>query len=107
MDFLEHLQKNGVKIGLHGDVHEIRRDLIRYWHKDRLHVIGSGSFGARATDRPEAVPRHYNLLEIERDLKSLRVHTRCQPKPDGAWRGWYEWPDSDGKGNLSYYDVEL
>ena len=31
-NFIGHLQNNGVKICLHGDVHELRRDLIGYWH---------------------------------------------------------------------------
>ena len=95
-DFLGHLQNNGVKVGLHGDVHEMRRELIGYWHDKKLHIVASGSFGAAAVDRPEATPRLYNLLEIARDFSSVRVHTRCQPKPDGAWGGWYEWPRPDG-----------
>jgi hypothetical protein len=53
------------------------------------------------------MPRLYNVLEIARDLKSARVHTRCQPKPDGPWDGWHEWPDPDGgKGRVPYYDIE-
>lgn len=108
IDFLGNLQKNGVKLALHGDVHEMRRDLIGYWHKEKqLHIVGSGSFGARAEDRRESTPRLYNVLEIARDLQSARVHTRCQPQPDGPWDGWYEWPDPDGgKGHLPYYDIK-
>jgi hypothetical protein len=104
-DFLGHLQNNGVRIGLHGDVHELRRDLVGYWHAKKLHVVGSGSFGARHEDRPESTPRLYNLLEIRRDLTSARVHTRSQPKPDGTWRGWYEWDTPDGAGKVPYYDI--
>ncbi len=60
----------------------------------------------RADDRPESTPRLYNILEIARDLASVRVHTRCQPKPDGPWDGWYEWPDPDGgKGRVAFYDT--
>ena len=107
IEFLGNLQKNSVKLALHGDVHEMRRELIGYWHEKKLYVIGSGSFGAAAVDRPESTPRLYNVLEIARDLKSARVHTRCQPKPDGPWDGWYEWPDPDGgKGRVPYYDVK-
>jgi hypothetical protein len=107
IEFLGNLQKNSVKLALHGDVHEMRRELIGYWHEKKLYVIGSGSFGAAAVDRPESTPRLYNVLEIARDLKSARVHTRCQPKPDGPWDGWHEWPDPDGgKGRVPYYDVK-
>jgi hypothetical protein len=106
VEFLGHLQNNGVRIALHGDVHEMRRDLIGAWHDMQLYVVGSGSFGARSQDRPESTPRLYNLLEIARDLKSARVHTRCQPKPDGPWKGWYEWPRPDrGEGAVPYYDI--
>lgn len=106
VDFLGNLQKNGVRIALHGDVHEMRRDLIGYWHDKKLHVVGSGSFGARAEDRPQSTPRLYNVLEISHDLHSARVHTRCQPKPDGPWKGWNEWPRPDGgEGALPYYDI--
>ncbi len=106
-EFLGNLQKNGVRLALHGDVHEMQRELVGYRHEKKVHVVGSGSFGARAEDRPEATPRLYNVLEIDRDLKSARVHTRCQPKPDGPWDGWHEWPDPDGgKGRLAFYDIK-
>jgi hypothetical protein len=104
-EFLRHLQNHGVRIGLHGDVHELRRDLVGYWHPKKLYVVGCGSFGAPATGLPESTPRLYNLLEIRRDLTSARVHTRCQPKPDGAWKGWYEWDNPDGAGKVPYYDI--
>jgi hypothetical protein len=105
VDFLGHLQKNGVRIALHGDVHEMRRDLIGYWHARKLYVVGSGSFGARAEARPESTPRLYNLVEIDRELKSARVYTRCQPKVDGAWKGWNEWERPDGS-TVAYYDIK-
>jgi hypothetical protein len=104
--FLSSLQKIGVKLALHGDVHEMRRDLIGHWHPAAIHVIGSGSFGAPADARPESTPRLYNLLEIQRDLRSVRVHTRCQPTPEDAWKGWNEWPKGDQTvGALPFYDI--
>ncbi|HEY5909971.1 MAG TPA: TIR domain-containing protein [Verrucomicrobiae bacterium] len=107
-EFLGNLQKNGVRLALHGDVHEERRDLVGHWTKQKLYVIGSGSFGAREEDRPESSPRLYNVLEIRRDLKSVRVHTRCQPKPDGPWKGWNEWPPpGGGDGGIPHYDIDF
>jgi hypothetical protein len=108
LDFLGHLQQNGVKLALHGDVHEMRRDLIGYWHPKKLHIVGSGSFGARASARAEAVPRLYNLLEIARDFTTVTVRTREQRKPDGNWDGWYEWPDpKNSDARVPYYDIDL
>jgi WD40 repeat protein len=107
-DFLGHLQNSGVKIALHGDVHELRRDVIGYYHTKKLFVVSSGSFGSSAADRPESTPRIYNLLEIQRDLTSARVHTRQQPKPNGPWKPWNEWPRPDGgEGGVPYYDISL
>ena len=105
--FLGHLQNNGVRLVLHGDVHEMLREQVGYRHEKKIHIVGSGSFGARAPDRPESTPRLYNVLEINRDLKSARVHTRCQPKPDGPWKGWNEWePPGGGDGGVPYYDIK-
>lgn len=106
-EFLGHLQNNGVRVALHGDVHEMRRDLVGYWHEDRkLHMVGSGSFGAGAADRPESTPRMYNILEVARDFTSVRIHTRHQVKADGPWDGWHEWPDPHGgSGRVPYYDI--
>ena len=108
LEFLGNLQKNGVKLALHGDVHEMRSELFRHWDQKKVHIVGSGSFGARAADRGESVPRLYNVLEIARDFSSVRVHTREQRKPDGDWQGWHEWDDpKGGKGKIPYYDISL
>jgi hypothetical protein len=108
LEFLGNPQKNHVKIALHGDVHEMRRDCIGYWSPENLHIIGAGSFGARPIDRPDGTACSYNVLEIARDLKSVRVHTREQPKPDGPWKGWNNWPLPDGgMGGVPYYDIKL
>jgi hypothetical protein len=108
VSFLEHLRDNNVKLALHGDVHEMRRDVVRAWSPAKLHVVGVGSFGACGAARPESTPRLYNVLEIQRDLKSIRVHTRQQRTPDGAWGGWHEWePPDGGDGRLAYYDLPL
>ncbi|MFC1714169.1 metallophosphoesterase family protein [Candidatus Poribacteria bacterium] len=107
-DVVENLQKAGVRICLHGDVHEENREQYRYWRDDKMYIVGAGSFGSPAEGRPESIPRLYNLLEIERDFSSVRVHTRRQMKPDGSWEGGYEWPDPEGgKGRVPYYDITL
>jgi predicted phosphodiesterase len=109
ISFIENLRKADVRVALHGDVHKMRCELIGYLQAgDKVHVVGAGSFGSPAAGRPESTPRLYNLLEIRRDLCSVRVHTREQPKPDGAWQGWYHWPDPDGgRGRVPYFDIKL
>jgi hypothetical protein len=106
IDFLGQLQNNGVRVALHGDIHELRRELIRPWENKVLHIAGAGSFASPADGRPESTPRLYNILEIQRDLGSARIHTRRQVRPDGAWDGYYEWPDpAGGSGRVPFYDL--
>ena len=108
IEFIGSLKKNGVKLCLHGDVHEMRLDLVGYKTEHEMHVVGAGSFGSPAEGRPESTPRLYNLLEIERDFSRIRVHTREQPKPNGPWEGWNKWPRTDGgDGGLPYFDIDL
>jgi predicted MPP superfamily phosphohydrolase len=106
--FLERLRLADVKLCLHGHVHEERTDLIGYLHPRRkLYVAGAGSFGAPVRDRPESVPRLYNLLEIAPDHSRVRVHTRCLRKDSGAWEGWAVWRGKSRHERQTYYDIYL
>jgi WD40 repeat protein len=105
-NFLGNLRKIGVKLALHGDVHVMRRESIGY--ERVLHIAGAGSFGASAAERPESIPRLYNVLEIERDFSAIKVHTRRQRSSDGEWEGWPEWPNPNGgEGYFPYYWIKL
>jgi Calcineurin-like phosphoesterase len=107
VSFLERLRLIGVQVCLHGDVHELRSDLVRYRRPGgSIEVIGAGSFASVAGGRPESTPRLYNLLEVKRDLTAIRVHTRQRKSAGGAWDGYYEWPSAnDGDHRLPYFDV--
>jgi small GTP-binding protein len=109
LDFVGNLQAADVKLCLHGDVHEMRRQWIEHWDAERsLHVVGAGTFGAKRDDITEGSARSYNLLEIASDLQSVRVYVREQPKPDGAWRGWNQFPDPDGgRGKVPFFDIKF
>ena len=87
----------------------MRTDLIGYRRPGQaIDVVGAGSFGSKAEGRPELTPRLHNLLEVARDRKSVRVHTRSQAQPDGAWQGWHIWPDLKNEdARLPYFDIKL
>lgn len=106
--FVGRLLQADVRVCLHGHVHEDRADLVNYLHPEqRLHVMGAGSFGAPTHERPESVPRLFNLLEVQPDLQKLRVHTRCLRKQGGAWEGWAVWPAEKPGERRTYYEVSL
>lgn len=106
--FMERLLRADVRACLHGHVHEDRADLVNYLHPLRkIHIVGAGSFGAPTHHRPESVPRLFNLLELQHDLKRLRVHTRCLRKQGGAWEGWAVWPGERPGEKRTYYEVTL
>lgn len=106
--FMERLAQHDVRVCLHGHVHEDRVALSNHLHPTRkVHIIGAGSFGAPTSQRPESVPRLVNLLEVRRDLRHIRVRTRCLRKQGGAWEGWAVWPGTTKDDKRSYYDVEL
>ena len=105
-NYIEHLRQNNVQLILHGDIHEINREIYKGWERAKVHIIGAGTFGAKVDDRPESIPRLYNLLAIKKDLSLIRVHTRQQRKIDGPWEGWYEWPaPGNSKAHLPYFDI--
>ncbi len=106
--FMGQLRKAEVRLCLHGHVHEERADLLHYLEPKRaLHVIGGGSFGAPMHERPESVPRLYNLLEVRRDLGQVQVHTRSRRKQGGSWEGWAVWPAGAPGVRRSSYDLTL
>lgn len=105
--YLSQLQKANVKAVLHGHVHEERADLIGYQDPSRIHVIGAGTFGALTKERPESAPNLYNLIEISRNLKALKVNTRWKRRSGGAWEGWGKWQGPSSDMRRTYYEVAL
>jgi 3',5'-cyclic AMP phosphodiesterase CpdA len=106
--FVDAIRRAGVRICLHGHVHEDRADLVGYLHPaSRLHVIGAGSFGAPARARPESIPRLYNLLEIGADRQLVRVHTRSLRRSGGAWEPWCVWPGNAPGERRPFYEIDL
>jgi len=106
--FLERLRQTGFRLCLHGHVHEDRADLVGYLHPTRkVYIAGAGAFGAAVHDRPESVPRLYNVLDIAPDRDRICVHTRCLRKETGAWEGWAVWPGDTPTERRTYYEINL
>jgi hypothetical protein len=85
-----HLCGEGVRIILHGDIHETFYKKIPPPSSRgfEVHVVGTGSVSAKWGLLPTSTPRFYSLIEIPRDGRCPRVHTRCQRKPHGAFEPW-------------------
>ncbi|HMY75252.1 MAG TPA: TIR domain-containing protein, partial [Blastocatellia bacterium] len=105
--FVEQLRQADFKLCLHGHVHEERADLIRYTHPRQIHAAGAGSFGAPMRERPEATPRLYNVIEVARDHRWVRIHTRGLRKESGAWEPWAIWPGNSGSERRTFYEIEF
>jgi hypothetical protein len=70
------------------------------------HVAGAGSFGVWVEDRPPSTPQLYNLIEVDRDLRSIKVHTRYKDNEKSAWSGRAIWPGPDKHTKRTFYTVE-
>ncbi|MCP4344119.1 MAG: AAA family ATPase [Desulfobacterales bacterium] len=106
--FLERLRQYDFKLCLHGHIHEERADIVGYIHPTRkIRIVGAGSFDAPGSDRPESIPRLYNLIEISPDHRLIRVNTRCKRKDTGAWTGYAVWPGKDRHSKQAYYEIDL
>lgn len=106
--FLDRLRQASFRLCLHGHVHEERTDLIGYTSRSRrLYVAGAGSFNAKPSERPDGIPRLYNLMEIPRDQSEIKVHTRCLRKEGGAWEGWAVWEGESPEQRLTYYKIPI
>lgn len=113
LGFMTQLRKAGMRLCLHGDVHELRTELFGYRQSGiEVEILGAGSFGSGAEGRPESTPRLYNLLEVFGDSKTkqhkvIRVHTRQQRKENEAWQGYHEWPHHHHLGRYPFFDIDL
>jgi predicted MPP superfamily phosphohydrolase len=106
--FLDRLKRIDFKLCLHGHVHEERADLFEPFRTTRkLYIVGTGSLDAPSEERPESIPRLYNLLEIQPDHSRIRVHTRCKQKASRAWIGCAVWPGEEQHSKKDYYDIHL
>ncbi|HEX4609895.1 MAG TPA: metallophosphoesterase, partial [Urbifossiella sp.] len=88
---VDHLRNAGVKLVLHGDVHEAN-PAANPFRWSGLVVLGAGTFGAAKEARPESVPGLYQVIELRPGdgpggFARARVHTRSRAKAGGPWDG--------------------
>ncbi len=103
--FLDRLRQAEVRLALHGHVHEDRTELVGYKHRKTMHVAGAGSFGVWVEGRPATTPQLYNLIEIDRKSREIKVHTRYRDNEGGAWGGRAIWPGPDPTTKRMFYTV--
>lgn len=103
--FLSQLQRADFKLCLHGDVHELRNDMVGFLSPQKMYVAGTGSLSGGASTRPESTPRLYNYIEVTRANSKLRVHTRNQMKPNGAFTGYAVYPSDAQHTQQSFYEI--
>ncbi|HEY1190470.1 MAG TPA: metallophosphoesterase [Gemmata sp.] len=107
-----HLTKAGVRLVLHGDVHEAN-PAVNPFRWPGLVVLGAGAFGAGADARPESMPGLYQVIELHQGdgpggYEWARVHTRAREQVGGPWGGWFRWPDPEGgNARVAHFDVDL
>jgi predicted MPP superfamily phosphohydrolase len=77
-DIIYSMIGRGFRLGLYGHQHKAQVTPQQIWLPDResMVIVSAGSLCAGRYDLPSGVSRQYNLLEIGKDLKSVRVHVR-------------------------------
>ena len=82
---LERLAAGGVRVVLHGHVHEDRQSAIYHLDPDRrLYGIGAGTLGTSADARPESTPALFNVLTFDASQKRCRLHVYARMRVHGT-----------------------
>ncbi|OKS89235.1 metallophosphoesterase family protein [Mucilaginibacter polytrichastri] len=78
IDVVKSMIGRNFRLGVYGHQHKAQVAPYQVWLPDqeRMAVVSAGSLCAGRYDLPTGVPRQYNILEISKDLKSVRVHVR-------------------------------
>ncbi len=95
--FLQQLSVRGIKVALHGHIHEAEKGHYDYDTERGIHLVGAGTFGAPAPEQVPGIPHQYNLLVYDREKGEITVHTRKKDKPMGAWDPDYRWGKKSDK----------
>jgi len=104
---LDRLSSAEVRLLLHGHVH-VECDEIRNHHNrgKRLVVAGTGTLGAKSSERPASAPYLYSVLEVYQDMR-LKVSVRSKDTEDGTWEGRSRWQGTTPSDSTYYYEENL
>jgi small GTP-binding protein len=93
-DSVANLPNAGVRLVLHGHVHERRSEVVNPYYsvKERMHIMGGGAYGATKEDRAPGTPRMYNLLELAEDHSWCKITTRCRTEGHSHFDAYAVWP---------------
>jgi hypothetical protein len=78
LDIVNRMIGVGFRLGLHGHQHraQLGQRYVLLPETERMAVISAGSLCAGSDDLPTGVNRQYNLIQLNDDLESARVHIR-------------------------------
>jgi predicted phosphodiesterase len=103
-EFLERLSVCGVKICMHGHLHEAIEGFYKYDDNRGINLIGAGTFGAKLKEQ-SGIPLQYNLLKVNLENRTIIVETRKKEKEDGAWCADSRWGSK--KNPSPRYQIDL
>ena len=67
------LVTSGVKVGFHGHVHKSHAQLHRFITDD-FALVSTGTLGAAADDRPDAVANQFSIVDLHRNRLRVAAH---------------------------------
>jgi GTPase SAR1 family protein len=101
--FVQRLAQGRYALLLHGDVHETRAQIADPFER-AIRVVGAGSLHAPDSALPVRTGNLYNLIEVDREFKWIKIHVREQRVPNGAFAGRYAYGEDDAK--VDYFTIE-
>jgi len=90
-EYLQLLSVHKFQICMHGHIHEAIECFHKYDDRRGIHIIGAGTFGARAKEQVPGIPLQYSLLTLDPDEWTITLNTRKKEKPNGAWSADARW----------------
>lgn len=109
-DLVERMLQAGVKLHLHGHMHQERRGEILPIRGNRVdravHGIGTGFVGPQDQQLPSGTPRLVDIVWIKDSRSVARVITLRRTGPHGVWKPYSVWLGPDGR-ERDYYDIKL